>query len=65
MTTSSAVHVQVVADTGAPVGIIRPDADAGKTLDCSSFCKIVESGNATTAYILEIDMTGGSGGVAD
>jgi|SRR6185312_2969393 len=65
MTTSSAVHVQVIADTGAPVGIIRPDADAGKTLDCSSFCKVVEGGDATNPPVLEVDMTGAANAVSD
>lgn len=65
MVVTDEVHVQVIADGGTPVGVIRPDADAGKTLDCSSFIKVVEGGDATNPPVIEIDMTGAAGAVAD
>lgn len=59
------VHVQMIANTGAPVGQIRPDADTGKTVDASDFVKVIESGDNVTSPIVEVDMTNASLATSD
>lgn len=59
ITPTSEVHVQVIANTGHPVGTIRGTADTGKTLDITAFAKwlttaTVASGNPAK---LDIDFT--------
>lgn len=50
------VHVQMIANTGKPVGTIRPDADTGKTVDATDFIRVVEGGDATTPPVVDIDL---------
>lgn len=61
------VHVRVVTNgTGKLIlGAITPTADAGKTLDISAFCRILIPGDATTAPVIDFDMTNVALAVAD
>jgi hypothetical protein len=56
MTPTDHVHVQMVANTGKPVGTIRPDADTGKSVDATDFIRVVEGGDATTPPVVEVDL---------
>lgn len=56
ITPTDHVHVQMVANTGRPVGTIRPDADTGKTVDATDFIRVVEGGDATTPPVVDIDL---------
>lgn len=59
------VHVQVVADTGYPVGVVRPDADATKSIDITGFAQVFESGDATNPPVIDFDFGNAGLGVAD
>lgn len=65
MVPGNAVHVQVIADAGYAVGVVRPDADAGKSIDVSAFVSVQESGDATNPPVIEIDMANAHTAVAD
>ncbi len=51
------VHVRHTINGGnTQLGAVTPDADAGKTLDCSAFCSVFASGDETSPPVIEIDL---------
>lgn len=61
------VHVRVVANGSGKLvlGAITPTADAGKTIDISAFCQILEPGDATNPPVIDFNMANVALAVAD